>query len=205
MKPNELGMLMERLEKYYKNFYSGTGKREVFEAWYEMFKGDSAEEVARAVAAYICIGKFAPTVADIKGLISEERMAGQMTESEAWQKIRNAVEDAVNKEEARKAYDKLPPLLKRVAGGASQLIAWRKVSEDTFEGVIASNVQRSYRELARREAVYYAIPEQLQAVQGWRVEGPKEQTALPQPEKKKPAFEKPDWMVRREAEGWAID
>ena len=202
MTPKELSAVMDRLEKYYRNYYAGTDKKEVFAAWFEMFKDDDAAEVNRAVVAYICTNTFPPTVAGIKTLMAENRMAGQMTEMQAWQKIRDAVDFSTNRDEARKQYDQLSPLLKKLAGSPSQLISWRKVNEDTFEGVIASNVQRSYRELARREAVFYAIPGQLQAEQAWRVEGPKEQAALPEAEKpKKLLYEKPEWMIRREENG----
>lgn len=200
MTADELIKVMERLEQYYKNFYSGTDKQEVFNAWFPMFKDDDAGEVSRAVVAYICTEKFAPTIAGIKTIMAENRMAGQMTEMEAWCRIRDAVDYSTNRTEAQKQYDKLSPLLQRVAGSASQLMSWRKVSEDTFEGVIASNVQRSYRELARREAVYYAIPGQLQAEQRYRIEGPKQQISLPEA-KKKLGYEKPEWMKRREANG----
>lgn len=202
MTPKELSAVMDRLEKYYRNYYSGMDKKEVFAAWFDMFKDDDAAEVNRAVVAYICTNTFPPTVAGIKTLMAENRMAGQMTEMQAWQKIRDAVDFSTNRDEARKQYDQLSPILKKLAGSPSQLVSWRKVNEDTFEGVIASNVQRSYRELARREAVFYAIPGQLQAEQTWRVEGPKDQTALPDAEKpKKIAFEKPEWMLKREANG----
>ena len=202
MTPKELSAVMDRLEKYYRNYYAGADKKEVFAAWFEMFKDDDAAEVNRAVVAYICTNTFPPTVAGIKTLMAENRMAGQMTEMQAWQKIRDAVDFSTNRDEARKQYDQLSPLLKKLAGSPSQLISWRKVNEDTFEGVIASNVQRSYRELARREAVFYAIPGQLQAEQTWRVEGPKEQAALPEAEKpKKLLYEKPEWMIRREENG----
>ena len=85
--------------------------------------------------------------------------------------------------------------MKRVVVSPSQLITWRKIDEATFEGVIASNVQRSYRELARREAVYYAIPGQLQAEQQWRIEAPEEEKALPKT--KKLNYEQPEWMKIR--------
>ena len=203
MTPKELGIVMDRLEKYYRNYYAGADKKEVFTAWFEMFKDDDPAEVNRAVVAYICTNTFPPTVAGIKTLMAENRMAGQMTEMQAWQKIRDAVDFSTNRDEARKQYDQLSPLLKKLAGSPSQLISWRKVNEDTFEGVIASNVQRSYRELARREAVFYAIPGQLQAEQTWRVEGPKDdQIALPEGAKpKKLNYEKPEWMIRREENG----
>ena len=203
MTKQELIAVMERLEEYYRNFYSGGDKQRVLDAWYPMFRDDDASEVNRAVVAYICTEKFAPTVAGIKTIMAENRMAGQMTEMQAWQKIRDAVDFSTNRDEARKQYDQLSPLLKKLAGSPSQLISWRKVNEDTFEGVIASNVQRSYRELARREAVFYAIPGQLQAEQTWRVEGPKDdQIALPEGAKpKKLNYEKPEWMIRREENG----
>ena len=205
MTKQELIAVMERLEEYYRNFYSGGDKQRVLDAWYPMFRDDDASEVNRAVVAYICTEKFAPTVAGIKTIMAENRMAGQMTEMQAWQKIRDAVDFSTNREEARKQYDQLSPLLKKLAGSPSQLISWRKVNEDTFEGVIASNVQRSYRELARREAVYYAIPGQLQQEQTWRVEGPKEQAALPEAEKpKKLNYEKPEWMIRQEQEAGKV-
>jgi len=197
MTREELMRIMERLEKYYKNFYADTNKEEVFDAWYAMFKGDDFQEVSRAVVAYICTEKFAPTVAGIKNIMAENRMAGQMTEMEAWQRISDAVDFSTNRDEANKQFDRLPPLLKRLVATPSRLVTWRRLDENTFEGVIASNVMRSYRDLAKHEAVYYAIPEQLQAEQQWRIDGPKEQIALPEAPKKL-AYEKPEWMIRRE-------
>ena len=182
MQKKELVTVLERLEEYYRNFYSGIEKERVFNAWYPMFKDDDTAEVNRAVIVYICTEKFAPTVAGIKTIMAENRMAGQMTEMQMWSKVRDAVDRSLNRADAAEQYAKLTPILKKVVGSPSQLISWRKVSEDTFEGVIASNCQRSYRELAKREAVYYAIPGQLQAEQDWRVNGPQEEIALPAPE-----------------------
>ena len=212
MTENEMAMVLNRLEEYYKNFYAGTEKERIFDAWYRMFQEDNADEVNRAVIAYICTEKFAPTVAGIKTIMAENRMAGQMTEAEAWQKVRDAVDYSTSRDDAKKQYDKLPPLLKRLVGSAGQIVSWRKVTEDTFEGVIASNFQRSYRELAKREAVYYAIPGQLQAEQQWRVEGPKEQIALPETTQQKfdytgmtpsqvVGFDVPEYM-KKDVQSW---
>ena len=181
MQKKELITVLERLEEYYRNFYSGVEKERVLNAWYPMFRDDDPAEVNRAVVVYICTEKFAPTVAGIKTIMAENRMAGQMTEMQMWSKVRDAVDGSQNRSAAAEEYAKLPPILRKVVGSPSQLISWRKVSEDTFEGVIASNCQRSYRELAKREAVYYAIPGQLQAEQNWRVDGPRDEIALPAP------------------------
>ena len=183
MTPKELSEVMNRLEKYYKSFYQGVDKKEVFAAWFEMFKDDQATEVQKAAVAYICTQIYPPTVAGLKTIMAENRMAGQMAEMEAWGRIRKAIDDASGRNEAYEAFSKLPPILKKIVYNPSQLRAWHACSEDTLEGVIASNVQRSYRELAKREAVYYAIPGQLQQEQTWRVEAPKVQIALPEVQK----------------------
>jgi len=195
----ELGKVLELLESYYKGFYSGNDKVKVFEAWYPMFQDDDAAEVNRAVVAYICTEKFAPTVAGIKGLMAEERMRGQMTEMEAWSSVREAIDKSSTKTKAIEAYNALSPVVRKVCGSPSMLAYWYKLTDQELETVVASNVQRSYREWARREAVYYAIPGQLQSKQQWRL-GSEEKVALP-PKPEQPKFEKPEWMIRREEKG----
>lgn len=181
MTPKELSEIMNRLEKYYKNFYSGLDKKEVFAAWYDMFRDDDAGEMMKASVIYIRTNAYPPTVAGIANIMSENRLAGQMTEMEAWNRIRKAIDNANDRPNAAEAYAKLPPLLKKLVCDPNRLRTWYRCDDNTLEGVVASNIQRSYRELARREVVYNALPGQLQAEQSWRVEGPKEQTALPEP------------------------
>ena len=153
--------------------------------WTVMFQDDEPREVLLAVKNCIATQQFPPKIADIKGRIAQSRMAGQMTEMEAWQKIREAVDKASGRTDANNAFTNLPAILKKVVGSPSQLRAWNACSIDTFEGVIASNVQRSYRELARREATYYALPKDLQTEQSWMVDAPKEVTMLPEPKPQK--------------------
>lgn len=182
MKKTEMITVLERLEEYYRNFYNGTDKERVLNAWFPMFQDDPADEVNRAVVVYICTEKFAPTVSGIKNIMAENRMAGQMTEMQAWSKIRDAIKKAGDRYTAAEAFTALPAILQKLVDTPNRLRDWRQCSDDTLEGVIASNVQRSYRELAKREAVWFAIPGQLQVEQGWRVDAP-EQTALPEPPK----------------------
>lgn len=181
MTENELILVLNRLEEYYKGFYAGTDKQRVLNAWFPMFRDDDPAEVNRAVVVYICTEKFAPTVAGIKTIMAENRMAGQMTEMQAWNKIRKAIDKASDRNSAYEAFMALPQILRGLVAEPSRLRTWRACSDDTLEGVIASNIQRSYREQAKREAVFYAIPGQLQAEQTWRVTAP-EQAALPEPE-----------------------
>ena len=154
---------------------------QVLNAWYGMFKDDDFREVNRAAITYICTQNYPPTVAGLKTIMAENRMAGQMTEMQAWNKIRKAINDAGSRNDAIEAFSKLPSILQKLVCEPAQLRQWRVCDDNTLEGVIASNAQRSYRELARREAVWYTIPGQLQQEQTWRVDAPGP-IALPEPE-----------------------
>lgn len=195
----ELAIVMQKLESYYKNFFSGTEKEKILHDWYPYFREDDVREVNRAVMIYTCTSTFAPTIAGIKMLMAEYRQQGQKTEMEAWQDIRTAVENSGTRRDAVNEYSKLSPIIQKVVGSPSQLTAWRKVSDDTFEGVIASNIQRSYRELAKREAAFYAIPNQMRETEGWRIDGPQNLEALPAPEGTKSV----DDILRESYEGAA--
>ena len=166
--------------------------------WAVMFADDDPAEVLVAVKDCIATLQFAPKIADIKTRISQNRLAGQMTEMEAWALIRHAVENATSREKAEQIYDDLPKIIQRTVGSASQLRGWRVVEDDQFETVVASNCQRTYRALAQREAGYHALPPDIQQAEAWRIEKPAI-AELPAPEQpQKLAYEKPEWMIRRE-------
>lgn len=177
----------------------------VINLWTVMFEADDPLEVAVAVKDCIATLQFPPKIADIKSRISQNRLAGQMTEMEAWALIRDAVERSGSREEAQQIFDQLPMIIQRTVGSPSQLRGWRMIDDEQFETVTASNCMRTYKVLAQREAGYHALPADMQRLESWRIEQP-EQAKLPEPPKpKKLAYEKPDWMLRREAEGWAIN
>ena len=178
-----MGEMMELIQAAYgdKAFPEDPKKlTKVMNLWAVMFQDDEPAEVLFAVKNCIATLSFPPKVADIKSRIAQARLEGQMTEMQAWSEIRKAVKNAGTYSEANEAFTSLPSILRKVVGEPSTLNAWRKVSIDTFEGVIASNTQRSYRELARREAEYYALPKDLQTEQSWLVDEP-EVTMLPEP------------------------
>lgn len=170
----------------------------VVNLWTVMFEHDDPREVLVAVKDCIATLQFPPKIADIKSRISQNRLEGQMTEMEAWSVIRKAVEESNSREKAEEIYNALPKIIQRTVGSASQLRGWRVVEDDQFETVVASNCQRTYRQLAQREAGFHALPPDIQQAEQWRVAGP-QTIALPEGEKpKKLAYEKPEWMIRRE-------
>jgi len=183
MTPQELSKVMSLIEDLFgvQRFYDGTDKQKVFERWNTMFRDDDPLEVNRAVVGVICSAKFPPTVGEIKTWMAESRLAGQPTEMEAWAMVRDAINHSSDMRSATEAYNQLPSTIRKAVGAPSLLASWYKLSDEQMETVIASNIQRSYREIARREAVYYTLPGQLQVKEQWRVKG-NEQVALPEPE-----------------------
>lgn len=152
--------------------------------WSVMFAEDEPEEVLLAVKNCISTSQYAPRIADIKQRIAQSRMAGQMTEMEAWVRIRKAVKKAGTSAEANQAFSEMPQILRKVVGEPGTLKEWRGVSLDTLEGVIASNCQRSYRELAKNEATFNALPKDIQRKSSWMVSEP-EAVMLPEPKPQK--------------------
>ena len=152
--------------------------------WTVMFEDDSPLEVLKAVKNCIATCHFPPRIVDIKQRISKAKLKGQMTEMEAWNEVRKAIDKADSRNSAIEAFKSLPPILQKLVCDPSRLRYWYKCGDDTLEGVISSNVQRSYRELALREADYYTLPADLQQAEQWRIEAPA-LNELPEPVKQK--------------------
>lgn len=198
----DIGTMLQLLEANYgSGMYKDTNRENVLNLWTVMFEDDDPKEVAYAVKDCIATLQFPPKIADIKSRIAQNRMAGQLTEMEAWAVIRKAVEDSNSRAEADAIFEKLPKIIQRVVGSPSQLRAWRTVDDADFETVTASNCMRTYKVLAQREAGWHALPADMKDAEAWRIDGPK-QDALPAGETpKKVSYEKPEWMIRREELG----
>lgn len=169
---------------YGKSFYDGTNLKDVIKLWSVQFANDDPKKVMKAVQNCIATLTYKPTIADIRKRMAGDEMKGQLTSVEAFQEIAKAVSRGYDRDSAIVAFNDLSPILRRVVGTPNQLVSWRKVSEESFQTVIMSAIRESYRELAQREADYYALPKPLKIAEGWRVEGP-EPEVLPEPEKKK--------------------
>lgn len=180
----DIGLMMEVLEANYgQKFYDGVNKDNVIVLWQKMFADDDPKEVMKGVLNCVNTMPYKPTIADIRQRMAQSKMAGQMTELEAFQTISKAVDDATSKDEAVKAFTALPPVLRKLVSSPSWLRKWRTVSEESFNTVVMSQIVRSYRELAKWEADYHALPKQLQELEQWRIESPS-LDGLPEPVEK---------------------
>lgn len=134
-----------------------------FNLWVEMFKDDDAMVVGAAVKALIVAGdrEFAPGVGQIKEQMRKMTAKNELTEAEAWARIRKAVSNGLygSKEE----FACLPPICQKLVGSPSQLRDWAQLDTEELQTVVASNVQRAYRSMQMREAEAQKLPADVKA------------------------------------------
>lgn len=130
--------------------------------WADMLKDMPNEVVIASIKAHIASSKFPPTIAEIRrwgGVLTHPEA---MTESEAWAIVRKAI----SYYDAKAKFDALPPILKEIVGGHSQLRDWALLDVSELP-VIASNFMRSYRaKMAyhkEQESIPAAVRELIQA------------------------------------------
>lgn len=181
--------------------------------WASAFAEDPYELVNTAVMALIQTDSsdFRPNVAKVRRKMHDIVYGERMSETEAWLTIKNSLPEAQESPEtlkgAKSAWNKLPDDIQKLVT-PRQLLEWNSVESSTLDTVIQSNFLRSYRDVSDRRYSKEALPKGTQKTIGAIRQAtglyidPEKKPELPQP--KKIAFEKPDWMLRREANGEII-
>lgn len=157
----ETAKLMAVLETAYPMFYAKKTQQEREDAirlWAEMFADEPGEVVAMAVKALIKsrVSTFPPGIGEITEKIQQITQPEQMTEMEAWGLVAKAVSNSAYN--SGEEFRKLPPVVQRLVGSPSQLREWAVMDGETFNSVVASNFQRSYKVRAKNERDYLALP-----------------------------------------------
>jgi len=126
--------------------------------WREFFADDDPRLVEAAVKACIIstTERYAPNVGQIKERMRRLTTPDEMSEAEAWGLVKNALRNGYYgyKEE----YAKLPQVVQRCVGSATQLREWAVMDTGEVDSVIASNFMRSYRAIAKSEAEWAKLP-----------------------------------------------
>lgn len=86
MSREEIAVLLTRLAALFPNFQVTEG---TIPAWHLELRDFDAAEISRAVSLYVRTAgsAFAPSVAQLLGVLSAERRAGEKTALEAWQDV----------------------------------------------------------------------------------------------------------------------
>ena len=132
--------------------------------WAEHFLDKDYNLVKAAVNSYISTDTtgFVPNVGQINEHIRNLTQREQMTEQEAVSLIMKATRNGLYG--AKEEYDKFPPVLKRLVGSPEQLRVWARMTEDELNTVVASNLMRSYRAIAKKEEVQQTLPSSIKAM-----------------------------------------
>ena len=159
--------IMSVLKAAYPNFYRDMKRSEaegIVSLWSSMFQDEPAALVGAAVKAHIASDAkgFPPHIGAIKEAIGKLQRPKVMTEQEAWNLVKSATRNGLygSKEE----FEKLPPMLQKLVGSASQLREWAMMDSETLNSVVSSNFQRSYKVMEAREKERLALPSDVRDV-----------------------------------------
>lgn len=155
---DETLMILGILKEAYRAFYKDISQNEVkntAKLWSTMFADEPVQIVTEAVKALICTLKYPPTIADVKERIAMITQPQEMTEMEAWQKVKSAI----SYYNADENFANLPPVLQKLVGSPNALREWALMDSETVNSVIQSNFMRSYKVITTREKEISMLPE----------------------------------------------
>jgi len=127
-------------------------------AWHLMLEEYSPEDVKSALKIYVKTNDtgFAPSVSQLIGSMYKPMENEQLSEGEAWQLVKNAIQGA--NYHAEENYQKLPEIIQQAVGGPSMLRQWGMTDSDEVNTVIMSNFQRTYRDLLSKQKFTVKVP-----------------------------------------------
>lgn len=157
------------LKANYSNFFKNLSRIDAeaqVSLWAEMFADTPYEMVGLAVKTFIAtdVEGYPPNVGRIKRELMKLTEKEQMTEQEAVSLIMKATRNGLYR--AKEEYEKLPPVLQRLVGSPEQIRAWARMPADELQTVVASNLMRSYRAIAKKEEEYQALPSSIKKLLG---------------------------------------
>lgn len=134
--------------------------------WAESFKDTPTELVAMAVKHIINSDtrEFAPNIAQVNEAIYKLTHREEMSEAEAINLIKKAC--ANSGYHAQEEFDKLPATLKRLVGSPNNLYEWAMMDVNEFNTVIASNLSRSFKAIAKSEKEVAMLPNEIKNMIG---------------------------------------
>lgn len=158
MTVTETAKIMDYLKNGCPNGTRQLDEKKAVLVWADIFSDEEYPLVVAAAKAYVSTNTsgFFPVPAQIKAEITKARMAGMPDANEVWQHIRDAISNSGY--HAVEEYARLSPIEQRLVGSPRQLYDWGQMDVERLDSVVASNVQRNYRELISQEAYQLSLP-----------------------------------------------
>lgn len=166
MNRQETFQIMTLLQANYPDSFRGMSKEAAnvkVNLWTDMFAEEPFELVAAAAKAYIATdtGGFMPTIGKLKDMIHQMQQPNADTQMEAWGLVMKALRNSLYGSEEE--FKKLPPTVQKTVGSPNQLKEWAMMDSETVQSVVASNFQRSYQTVQKRDADFQKLPGQVQS------------------------------------------
>ena len=137
---------------------------ETIAVWHFLLEEYSANVVMAAFQIYVKTNNtgVAPSVSQIIGCMHKPSEVEQLSEGEAWNMVKKAIQNSAYHSEER--FNELPPIIQRCVGSANMLFQWSQTDSDTVNTVIMSNFQRTYRAVLSKQDFNNKVPEQISDV-----------------------------------------
>lgn len=161
MNQTETLKILAVLRGAYPMFYKDMKRAEadsVIALWNEMFADEPYPLVATAVKALISSDSkgYPPHIGAVKEKIRELTAPKGLSAQESWNLVSNALRNGIYG--AEQEFAALPPEVQAVVGSASQLHDWAMMETETVQSVVASNFQRSFRIIQKRNEDLQKLP-----------------------------------------------
>ena len=146
MTKQEFSIISKAIKAVYPNMLPDDGARDV---WFSMLSDLPYMQVSAALQAHIMTSKFPPTIADLRKNMNPEQ---GITELEAWSMVRKAIRNGSYG--AEDEYERLPEIVQKAVGAASNLRQWARSDSGMMETIEAHFLKafRIQRDRATQEA-----------------------------------------------------
>ena len=120
-------------------------------AWHWALEEYPAPAVKAALQIYVKTNNtgFAPSVSQIINGIYKPQEQNTLSEGEAWALVRKAIRDGNYHAEER--FNELPEMVQKAVSSPSMIRSWAMAESGEIDTVVASNFQRSYKAIVKRE------------------------------------------------------
>lgn len=165
MKKSEAAKLLIMMRGMYPTFMKDATQEDMdlaVEAWSIMCDYSFNDMMLALKARSNASGSaFAPSMDELKAFVQKTSELPVMDASEAWSLVDRAIRNSAYN--AQEEFDKLPPMVQKAVGSANMLHSWAGTDVKTIDSVIASNFQKAYRTIVKRDEDMRHMPPEAQA------------------------------------------
>lgn len=149
MTRDEVKGIVMQVSALYPNWDVGN-KVITVDAWTMILEDYAYEDIKSALKAYVkgSGSPFAPAVSDLTNLCTSLQELANLSEADAWSLVSKSLRNSAYNAESE--FEKLPEMVQKAVGSASQLRIW--ALDDHFsESAVAGQFGRKYAQILNRE------------------------------------------------------